>query len=150
EFFVRVAPVSVPVLVVGLVTCVIVEKCRWFGYGTPLPANVLQVLRQYDDEQAARRTARDRAVLVVQGIVAVLLIAALGFHLAEIGLIGLMVIVLATAFTGVTEEHRIGKAFEASLPFTALLVVFFAVVAVLHDQHLFEPVVAAVLRLEGT
>ncbi|MGH8186512.1 MAG: sodium/proton antiporter, partial [Steroidobacteraceae bacterium] len=70
--------------------------------------------------------------------------------LAEVGIIGLLVIVLATAFTGVTEEQRLGKAFEAALPFTALLVVFFAVVAVLHDQHLFEPVVSAVLSLQGS
>ena len=34
----------------------------------------------------------------------------------------------------------LGKAFEAALPFTALLVVFFVVVAGIHDQHLFEPV----------
>ena len=74
---------------------------------------------------------------------------ALALHLAEVGLIGLMVIVLATAFTGVTEEQRLGKAFEAALPFTALLVVFFAIVAVIHDQHLFEPVVQRVLQLEG-
>src|SRR4030095_12990268 len=38
---------------------------------------------------------------------------------------------------------------ETAMPFTALLVVFFAIVAVLHDQHLFEPVVHAVLQLEG-
>jgi len=35
------------------------------------------------------------------------------------------------------------------LPFTALLVVFFAVVAVIHDQHLFEPVIDAVLQMDG-
>ena len=60
-----------------------------------------------------------------------------------------MVIVLATAVAGITEEQRLGKAFEAALPFTALLIVFFAIVAVLHDQHLFEPVVSAVLQLQG-
>ena len=48
-----------------------------------------------------------------------------------------MIIVLLTAFNGVTEEHQIGKAFEEALPFTALLVVFFAIVAVIHEQHLF-------------
>src|SRR5919107_1121209 len=36
EFFLRMAPVSLPVLAVGLVTCGIVEKMRWFGYGTSL------------------------------------------------------------------------------------------------------------------
>ena len=35
------------------------------------------------------------------------------------------------------------------LPFTALLVVFFVVVAQIHDQHLFEPVIQWVLEFEG-
>jgi NhaB family Na+:H+ antiporter len=150
EFFLRVAPVSVPVLIVGLATCALMERLHWFGYGTQLPVAVRQVLADYAAEQDRRRTPRDRAVLVVQAITAVVLIVALGLHLAEVGIIGLLVIVLSTAFTGVTDEHRIGRAFETALPFTTLLVVFFAIVAVLHDQHLFEPVVAAVLRLEGT
>lgn len=149
EFFVRVAPVSMPVLAVGLLTCVIVERLGWFGYGAPLPANVREVLAAYGREQAQKRTRRDVAVLIVQAATAVFLVIALGLHLAEVGLIGLTVIILATTFSGVVDEQRIGKAFEAALPFTALLVVFFAIVAVLHDQHLFEPVIAAVLRLEG-
>ena len=56
---------------------------------------------------------------------------------------------LATAFNGVTEEHRIGHAFEEALPFTALLVVFFAIVAVIHQQHLFSPVMEWVMTYEG-
>lgn len=149
EFFRQTAPVSLPVLVAGLATCVIVEKLRWFGYGTSLPASVRHVLAEYDREQTGKRTSREVAVLIVQAIAAVILVIALGFHFAEVGIIGLLVIVLATAFTGVTEEQRLGKAFEAALPFTALLVVFFAIVAILHDQHLFEPVVSAVLQLQG-
>jgi Na+:H+ antiporter, NhaB family len=149
EFFVRMAPVTVPVLLVGLVTCAVIEKLRWFGYGAPLPAVVREVLAGYDQEQSRRRTPRDVAVLWLQAITAVILVLALGFHLAEVGIIGLLVIVIATAFTGVTEEERIGKAFESALPFTALLVVFLAVVAVLHDQHVFEPVVTGVLQLQG-
>ena len=73
------------------------------------------------------------------------LVLALGFHLAAVGLIGLTVIVLATAFAGVTEEHQLGRAFEEALPFTALLVVFFAIVAVIHDLHLFAPIIDWVL-----
>jgi NhaB family Na+:H+ antiporter len=149
EFFLRVAPVSVPVFFIGLLTCALIERMRWFGYGTPLPASVRTVLSDYDAEQTRKRTPRDIAMLVIQAITALILIAALGFHLAEVGIIGLLVIVLATSFGGITDEHRLGKAFETALPFTALLVVFFAVVAVLHDQHLFEPVVTAVLQLEG-
>jgi NhaB family Na+:H+ antiporter len=149
-FFQHVAPVSLPVFAVGIGTCFLVEKLRWFGYGCVLPASVREVLAQYDRDQALKRTRRDRAVLIAQGAVAVLLVLALGFHVAEVGLIGLMTMVLATSLIGTNDEQRIGKAFEAALPFTALLVVFFAVVAVLHDQHLFEPIISAVLHFEGS
>jgi Na+:H+ antiporter, NhaB family len=150
EFFLRVAPVSMPVLLVGLLTCVVIERFAWFGYGIPLPASVRQVLTDHARAEASRRSARDTAVLIVQACATVLLVAGLALHIAEVGLIGLAIIVLATSFTGVIEEQRLGKAFEAALPFTTLLVVFFAIVAVLHDQHVFEPLVHAVLATEGS
>ena len=57
-------------------------------------------------------------------------------------------IILATTFTGVTDEHAIGKSFQESLPFTALLVVFFSIVAVIIDQKLFGPIIHFVLSAE--
>jgi len=147
EFFLRMAPVSLPVLAVGFATCLLLEKLRWFGYGAELPEPVRAVLEDFDRAESANRTPNDRAVLVVQAVVAVALVVALGLHAAAVGLIGLGVIVLSTAFTGVTHEHRIGHAFQEALPFTALLAVFFAVVAVIHDQHLFAPLVHYVLTL---
>jgi NhaB family Na+:H+ antiporter len=147
EFFLRTLPVSAPVFVVGLLTCLLVEKLGWFGYGAELPQPVRTVLEDYARAERDNRTAHDRAVLVAQAVAALLLVAGLAFHVAAVGLVGLALIVLATAFSGVTEEHRIGHAFQEALPFTALLVVFFAVVAVIHDQHLFAPVVDWVLAL---
>jgi Na+:H+ antiporter, NhaB family len=149
EFFVRMAPVSMPVLVVGLLTCALLEKTKTFGFGMVLPENVRIILVGYDANQTERRTTQDIAKLIVQGFTIVFLVVALALHLAEVGVIGLCVIVLATAFNGIVEEHRIGHAFEEALPFTALLVVFFAIVAVIHDQHLFSPVIHWVLQLEG-
>ncbi len=149
EFFLRMAPVTMPVLVVGLSTCALLEWRGWFGYGARLRPAVRDVLSDYDRYESSRRTARQTSVLIVQALCAALLVIALGFHLAEVGMIGLMIIVLATALNGVTEEHRIGHAFEEALPFTSLLVVFFAIVAVIHDQHLFSPVTDWVLAFEG-
>ena len=83
-------------------------------------------------------------------VIALILVFALAFHWAPVGLIGLMIIVLLTAFNGITEEHQIGHAFEEALPFTALLVVFFAIVAVIHEQHLFTPVIDWVLHLDAS
>ena len=148
EFFVKMAPVTMPVVVVGFTTCVVLEATRRFGYGAVLPEAVRAVLLDYDAAEATRRTARDRVRLITQGVAAVFLIVALALHWAEVGLIGLAVIVLQTAFNGVIEEHQIGRAFEEALPFTALLVVFFGIVAVIHDQHLFTPVIDYVLTLD--
>ena len=63
------------------------------------------------------------------------------------GIFGLSIIVLQTAFNGVIEEHQLGHAFEEALPFTALLVVFFGIVGVIEDQHLFAGVINYVLSL---
>jgi NhaB family Na+:H+ antiporter len=148
EFFVRMAPVSIPVVIVGLATCFLVEKFKILGYGTQLPIAARRILEEYDRREDERRTPQQAASLIVQAVVVVFLVVALAFHWAEVGLIGLAVIVLATAFTGIIEEHQLGHAFSEALPFTALLVVFFAVVGVIHDQHLFQPVIDFVFTLD--
>jgi NhaB family Na+:H+ antiporter len=66
-----------------------------------------------------------------------------------VGLIGLLVIVLLTVFTGIDEEHQIAEGFKAAMPFTALLVVFFAIVAIIHDRELFHPLIEQVLSQSG-
>jgi NhaB family Na+:H+ antiporter len=149
EFFLRMAHISMPVLAVGLLTCILLEVTKTFGYGTQLSPKVREVLEEYDREMTANRTKSEKSAIVVQAIVGLILILVLGFHLAEPGVVGMLVIVLATAFNGITEEHRIGHAFEEALPFTALLVVFFAIVAVIDQQGLFTPVIDWVLTYEG-
>ncbi len=96
-----------------------------------------------------KRGIKGKAKLIVQALIGLWLIVALALHLAEVGIIGLSVIVLLTALNGIIDEHQFGEAFEEALPFTALLVVFFAIVGVIHDQHLFKPVMNMVLSLEG-
>ncbi len=143
------APVTLPVLVVGLGTCLLLEIRGWFGYGELLPDSVREVIERY---AARERAGRDRAGwlrLGAQALAAVFLVMGLLFHLAEVGLIGLGVIVLATALCGVVDERRIGHAFEEALPFTALLVTFFAIVAVIQEQHLFVPIIDDVLAAQG-
>ena len=147
EFFWRMSPVTLPVLAVGLVTCLLLEKFKWLGYGKPIPESVLAVLRAHEDRQRSRRTHAEVAQLVAQAAAAIVLVFALAFHVAEIGLIGLAIIILQTAFNGIIEEKRLGPAFEEALPFTALLCVFFAIVAVIESQHLFQPVIDYVLTL---
>ena len=148
-FFMKMAPISMPVLVVGLLTCAGLEYFKLFNYGTPLSDKVREVLNDYDRAMSEKRSKEESAVIGVQGVVALVLVVALGFGLAEPGVVGLLVIVLATAFCGITEEHRIGHAFEEALPFTALLVVFFAIVAVIDHQGLFTPVINWVMTYEG-
>ncbi len=147
EFFIRMAPVTMPVLAAGLLTCVLLELTGIMGYGAKLPTEVRSILSAFDAEQETKRKGKDKAILVTQAIIGLILILSLAFHVAEVGLIGLVVIVLLTSFNGITQEHQIGHAFEEALPFTALLVVFFSIVSVIHEQHLFEPVTNIVLGM---
>ncbi|HYE05602.1 MAG TPA: SLC13 family permease [Planctomycetota bacterium] len=148
-FILRMAPITMPTLAIGLATTVLIERFRLLGYGARLPERVREVLVAHARELAAKRTATDRLRLWMQGACALLLIGALAFHVAEVGIIGLFLIVLAATFTGVSDEHRIGQRFSEALPFTALLVVFFAVVAVIADQGLFRPIIDRVLAQDA-
>ncbi len=150
EFAIRMSPVTIPVFIAGMITCVLLEKLKWFGYGAELSDNVRTILNEFDAQESQNRTKKDNVKLIMQGMVGLWLIVALALHLAAVGLIGLTVIIFATTFSGITEEHQIGHAFEEALPFTALLAVFFAVVAVIIDQQLFTPVITWVLTFEGS
>lgn len=146
NFFLHMAPVSMPVLVCGLLTTIMLEKFKLFGYGTKLPKHVRKIIENYTIQRDEEMTKKDRKNLMIQGIAAVLLVASLALHIAPVGFIGLAIIIIQTSFMGIIHEHSLGKAFEESLPFTALLVVFFVVVSMIHDQHLFQPIIEFALR----
>ena len=128
--------------VFGLLTTVVLEKTGMFSYGAKITCagktNFGRLQRPHGQKAVSKR---ESAKLVVQALIGVWLIIGLATHMASVGLIGLSVIVLATSMSGVIEEHALGKAFEEALPFTALLCVFFGVVAVIIDQGLFQPVI---------
>ncbi|MDW9427348.1 sodium/proton antiporter NhaB, partial [Yersinia enterocolitica] len=146
DFFMRMLPVTLPVLCCGLLVCILLERFKLFGYGAVVPERVRQVLTDYDKQAGAKRNRQEKVKLLVQALIGVWLVIALALHLAEVGLVGLSVIILATSFCGITNEHALGKAFHEALPFTALLTVFFAVVAVIIEQSLFTPIIQFVLQ----
>lgn len=148
EFLLRVLPVSLPVLICGIATCFLVEKYKLFGYGDRLPRKVWVVLARYSQLKEQKMTKQDRLKMLVQALAGIWLIVGLALHLADVGIIGLTIIIICTAFCGITDEHTLGKAFQESMPFTALLIVFFSVVAVIIDLKLFQPIIAFVLSAE--
>lgn len=149
QFFKECSVISVPVLIIGLLTCLLLEVTKIFGYGYKMPDNVRKVLEDEVAKSSEKIDSNTIARYIVEVIAGIFLIIALAFHLAAVGLVGLTIIILVTSFTGITEEHRFGDAFTESLPFTALLVVFFAVVAVIENQGLFKPIIDYVLQMDG-
>ena len=145
EFFLQMAPITMPILFTGLVTCVMLEKFSIAGFGNQLPLSVRDIFNDYSNYRNKNITTNDKAVLLIESIVLIFLVLALAFSIAAVGLIGLTVMVLLTAFKGITKEHDLGEAFHEALPFTALLAVFFAIVSVIYDQKLFDPVIKYVL-----
>ncbi|OIQ52261.1 Na(+)/H(+) antiporter NhaB [Pseudodesulfovibrio hydrargyri] len=148
-FFLHAMPVTMPVLVIGLLTCLAVEQFHIFGYGFQMPGNIRSFLLETAVQMEQEQGQKGKLKLIIQACTGLWLVLALAFHLAAVGLIGLSVIILLTSLTGITEEHQLGHAFEEALPFTALLVVFFSVVAVIHSQELFAPIIEFVLSLKG-
>ncbi len=145
EFFIQMAPITMPILFTGLLTCIIVEKFSIAGFGNQLPSNVREIFNDYSKYRKENITLRDKTELLIESVVLIFLVFALAFSIAAVGLIGLTVMVLLTAFKGITHEHKLGDAFHEALPFTALLAVFFAIVSVIYDQKLFDPVILYVL-----
>jgi NhaB family Na+:H+ antiporter len=105
------------------------------------------ILKDYQ-KKMNEMTGQNFYVYTVQVIAFILLVFALAFHVAEVGLIGVGLIVLVTAFTGLTKEHDIGGAFVNAMPFAVLIVVFFAILGVVHSQHLVTPLAEWVFRFE--
>ena len=87
EFFIRMSPVTMPVLVFGLLTCLALERLKIFGYGSSLPIKVREVLQASSNYESSKRTVSDIAALIVQVVVAIILILGLAFHWAAVGLI---------------------------------------------------------------
>lgn len=141
EFFLQMAPITLPVLGAGLLTTILLETTGWFGFGAKLPEVAATIIENYTAEEDNKRTDAQKYALIIQGISALLLIAGLALHVAPVGFIGLALIIVQTAFMGIIDEHQLGHAFEEALPFTGLLVVFFVIVAMIHDQHLFSPII---------
>ena len=147
EFFLYMAPVTMPVFITGLIVCFCLEKFKLAGFGSELPENIRIIFSDYAqyEKEINKNDNKKKAELIVEFCVLLLLIFALAFHIAAVGIIGLGVIILLTSFKGITHEHYLGDAFKEALPFTALLCVFFAIVSVIHEQHLFTPVINYVL-----
>lgn len=147
-FFLKSYRVTVPVLFAGLLTTVLLEKTKWFDFGAELPDVVRKIIINYSKKEDEKRTKQQKSGLVIQAIAAVFLIIGLALHIAPVGLIGLGLIIFQTAFMGITDEHHLGHAFTEALPFTGLIVVFFVIVAMIHDQHLFKPIIESVLAMD--
>jgi len=142
---VKMAPITVPVFIAGMITCFTIEKLHICGFGNHLPLRIKNIFHDYNVYETSKRTNQIRLELYIEMLVGIFLIIALALHLAAVGIIGLGVIILSTSFKGITNEHLLGDAFKEALPFTALLVVFFGVVSVIADQQLFTPIISYVL-----
>jgi NhaB family Na+:H+ antiporter len=147
-FFNKMYKITLPVLFAGVITTFLLEKFKVLDFGAELPEDVRNILEGYTKKEDLERTEKEKYNLIIQGVAAVFLITGLALHAAPVGFIGLGLIIFQTAFMGITDEHHLGEAFTESLPFASLLIVFFAIVAMIHDQHLFTPIVGWALHQE--
>ncbi len=149
DFFRHCSVISVPVAVVGFTLCPLLEIVRFPGFGYQLPENMRELIVRDYEKKVEQMTDKIRFLHLTQCVVGVLLILGLAFHVAEIGLLGIALIVVISAFTGRTKEHDFAEAFNNAMPFVSLLVIFFAVLSVVHEQHLITPLISWVFQFQG-
>lgn len=149
DFFFNCAVISIPVAITGLITCVLLETVKFPGFGYQLPEKAYNIIVKDYNERFARLSRQAMYTYILQAVVAVLLFLALAFHVAEIGLIGISLIIIMSSFKGLTKEHDFAEAFNNSMPFVCLLIVFFAILAVVSDQNLLTPLIRWVFVFSG-
>ena len=89
EFFLRMAPITIPVLFAGLITTVVLETTGIFGFGQKLPEVARTIIEHYTEEEDLKRTHKEKWGIKVQAVSAILLIIGLAMHIAPVGFIGL-------------------------------------------------------------
>ncbi len=150
DFFLKMAPITLPIIFFGFLTTIYVEWHHVAGYGYKLPDQVRKILEHNAQEVEKNMSGAKRWGIIVQAVCAVWLIVALAFHLAEVGFIGLSVIVLLATTMGIQSEHAIGESFKEGTPFLSLLIIFFVIVAMIENTHLFAPVIAEAQSYKGS
>ena len=94
EFFYRMAPVTMPVLVAGLICCVLIEKFKVFDYGHQMSDDLRNKIITNAEKVDTNRTEMEKLHLIMEGILGLCLIFALGLHLAPVGIIGLFLMAI--------------------------------------------------------
>lgn len=140
-FFIKMLPVTIPTLIFGLMTTTLLEKFKLFGFGKVMTPEEREVIMEWRNQYMTSMNQTEKLSLMMQGVVALLLVFMLITHFAEVGLIGLIIIIFASATTGKKDEHDFVPAFEEGGPFLVVLGVLFAFVAMLHEQHTFMPAI---------
>ena len=151
DFYMKMAHFSIPLQLAGIVLCFSLEfwRVRAFGFGYQISDHVAAAIEQKSAALLARNDAAHPVRMGIMLVALVCLMLALAWQMAPIGIIGLGLLITLPVLTGQTSEEEIGRSFEESMPFAALLVVFFVIVAMIESLGLFEPITRLALQFEG-
>jgi NhaB family Na+:H+ antiporter len=149
DFFKHNHVIALPVAVVAFIVCFLLEFFRFPGFGHRMPDRVRRLIIKDYRKKINEMTIQNVYIYAVQIIGGILLVFSLAFSVAQVGLVGIGLIVLVTAFTGVTEEHDLAGAFNNAMPFTMLIITFFVILGVVHEQHLISPLAEWVFTFKG-
>jgi NhaB family Na+:H+ antiporter len=149
DYMRHVAIIAVPAALSGFILCVVLETFKIFGYGYELPKRAYDAIVKDYNSKFAQLSKQSLFEYALQGTAALLLFAALALHVAEVGLIGIALMVFMSAFKGITKEHDFAESFNHSMPFALLITIFFAVLAVVDEQHLVKPLIRWTLTFDG-
>ena len=149
DFFMHNYIVSIPTAIAAFILCFLLEYFKFPGFGHQLPERAREIITKDYRKKIQEMTMKNVYVYMIQIIAGVMLVLSLALSIAQVGLIGIGLIIVVTILTGVTHEHELAEAFNNAMPFTMLIVTFFVILGVVHDQHLVKPLADWVFTFSG-
>ncbi len=149
DFFTHNHIISIPVAISAFILCFSLEFFKVPGFGHQMPERARELIMKDYKKKIQEMTEQNVYIYAVQIIAGIMLAFSLAFSVAQVGLLGIGLIIVVTAFTGRTQEHDLAEAFNNAMPFTMLIVTFFVILGVVHDQGLITPLAQWVFTFSG-
>lgn len=148
DFFYKLSPITIPTFIFGIITTILLEKFKIFGYGYKIPKKINNFFINYK-KNYLKQNYEIKVNLFIQSIILIWLIFAILFQVSEISLIGISIIIFTTSFCGINDEKKIGKSFSDSLTFLNLFILFLGITALINEQKLFETIIKFIFNIEN-
>lgn len=147
DFFKIMFPISIPILISGILTSIIITNSKIFYYQTDLIELNFETFFKKNFYQKNILLKKRKVENIIQIIIIFFTIFSLIFQLLDIVFVSLSFVILLIGFCGFYHEDKIKKASSEAFPFLLMLILFFIISSVIEEQKIFHPLIQFLLKI---